>query len=96
MSTSGTMDIAGRSCGWVDFPTTKSRLLAICGSKGMLGCGYFDLATADKLGDALAVVRGVSSIEEVLEAPVQDVSRAGQSLGIAAGMTGREAMERLA
>ena len=49
-------------------PLRSGSLLLIQGSKGMLGCGYLSVDTAEKLGDALAVVTGVKSYEDMLKA----------------------------
>jgi len=35
--------------------------------KGLLACGFISLETAERLGEAVAVVTGVSSIQELLE-----------------------------
>ncbi len=76
--------------------TPNADLLMIQGPRGFLGCGYFDVETADKIGDAMAVVRGVCTFDDMLKAEVVDVSKAGAELGIALGMTGREALVRMA
>ncbi len=74
----------------VDFP--KSRLLVIVGRNGVLGCGYFQIETANRSGDALAVVTGVKSLDEMLTAEVRRVSAAAESLGVVPGMSGRDAL----
>ena len=48
-------------------PISKGAILLIRGGKGMLGCGYFSLDTAEKLGDAMAIVSGVKSYDDMLE-----------------------------
>lgn len=73
----------------------KCALLVIQGEKGMLGCGYVSLAAAEKFGDALATVSGVATYEDMLAAEVKGVSAAAAALGVKAGMTGREALERM-
>ena len=40
--------------------------LLILGSKGYIMCGYLNMATAEKKGDAAAIVTGVESFEDVL------------------------------
>ncbi len=71
------------------------RLLAIVGTRGMLGCGYFNCETADKLGDALAIVTGVAGYDDMLNATVRKVSAAAAELGVTPGMTGRDALEAM-
>ncbi len=70
----------------------KSTLLLIRGRRGVLGCGYFRVETADRTGDALAVVTGVKSCEEMLAAEVRQVSAAAAALGVRPGISGREAL----
>ena len=61
----------------------------------MLACGYVKVETADKLGDALAIVTGVNSYDDMFAKNVVAVSKAAQAKGVAVGMTGREALELL-
>ena len=53
-------------------------------------------ATADKTGDALAIVSGVKNYDDMLKAEVKAVSAAAAALGVAAGMSGKEALVKLA
>jgi len=71
------------------------KLLLIQGSKGMLGCGYLSLDAAEKFGHALAIVSGVSCYDDMMDAKVAKVSSAASALGVAVGMTGREALIRM-
>lgn len=73
-------------------PTANSVILLIQGQKANLGCGYFSMAAAGKMKDRFAIVRGVSTIEEVLAAPVADLSPEGAACGVTAGMKGQEAL----
>jgi uncharacterized protein YunC (DUF1805 family) len=66
--------------------------LLILGSKGYIMCGYLNMATAEKKGDAAAMVTGVASFEDVLTAKVTCVSSKGKELGIREGMTGKAAL----
>ena len=70
-------------------------LLILKTEKGYLACGYINMATSEKLGDAAAIVRGVKTYEDMLKAQVQEVSGAAQKRGVKAGMTGREALKLL-
>lgn len=76
--------------------TPKTNLLLIQGGKGFLGCAYFNVAVADRAGDAVALVTGVSTLAEMLDAEVVEASEAAKRLGVAAGMSGREALAKLA
>ena len=64
--------------------------------KGFLGCGYFDIEVADKFNDASAIVTGVKNLKEMLEKPVERVSKAAQDLGIKVGDLGIEALRKMA
>lgn len=71
-------------------------VLMLVGKKGFVGCGYFDIAVADKVSHAVAVVAGVKSFDDMLAGSVKSVSNAASQLGIRPGMTGAEAATRLA
>lgn len=75
-------------------PVCGAKLLVIQGQHGMLGCGYFNLATADKLGHALAIVSGVSCYDDMLKAEVKGVSAAAEELGVTVGMSGADALKK--
>ena len=89
-----TVTINGQLLDAVAFPTEHSVVLMIRGKKGLLGCGYLSVATADKTGDAVAIVSGVKNYDDMLKAEVKAVSAAATALGVAAGMTGKEALEK--
>ncbi|MCX9010449.1 MAG: DUF1805 domain-containing protein [Candidatus Methanoperedens sp.] len=70
-------------------------LLVIRAKKGFVMCGYLNMETANKLGDAAVRVTGVRSFEDVLNAKAVDVSEAAKKLGITVGMTAKEALEKM-
>lgn len=70
-------------------------LLVIRAKKGFVMCGYLDMEVADRLGDAAVRVTGVKSFEDVLNAKAAEVSEAAKKLGIAVGMSAREALVRM-
>ena len=73
-------------------PLATSAILVIQAAKGMLGCGYLSVETADKLGHALAVVTGVATYDDMLAAKVVRLSAAATVLGVQVGMTGADAL----
>ncbi len=79
----GTMEISG------------VKILLINAEKGSLGCAYINLAAAEKFGHALAIVSGVNSYEDMLNAEVKSVSSAAAALGVAIGMSGKEALMKM-
>ena len=70
----------------------QGKLLIIQGKTGMLGCGYFNLAVADKLGSAMAIVSGVKCYDDMLAATVAGVSAKAAEAGVKVGMSGKEAL----
>ena len=88
-----TIEIDGAVFNGAAIATPNATLLVITGNNGLLGCGYLSVATADKLNDALAVVRGVSSFDDMLKAEVCEVSAAAAKLGVTLKMSGRDALK---
>jgi len=71
----------------------KVSLLAIIGKNGALGCGFLNMATAEKFGEAIAIVTGVNCYDDMLRAAVQSVSTAAAALGVTVGMSGEQALK---
>ena len=90
-----TVQLDGNSLDAVTFATQNTKILVIRAARGLLGCGYISVDTAAKVGDALAVVSGVSSYDDMLSATVKAVSPAAEALGVLPGMTGREALAKM-
>ena len=76
------LDIDGRLYSGVELHTRHAVMLLIQGEQGNLGCGYFSLAPADKLGDRFAIVTGVKSFSDMLEAKVVAASSAALACGV--------------
>lgn len=90
------LNVEGMDCRAAEIQLKGAKLLLIQSpSGGILGCGYVAMETAEKLGHALAVVTGVGSWDDMLDAEVKRVSSAASTLGVAPGMTGRDALKRL-
>lgn len=68
-------------------------LLIIKGSQGFLGCGYINVETCNKTGEACAIVTGVKTHEAMLSAEITAVSQAAEKLGVRIGMMGKEVLE---
>jgi uncharacterized protein YunC (DUF1805 family) len=75
--------------------TSHANILIIKAKQGFLGCGYFDIETANKLKEPVAIVTGVKTYEDMLSAKVIRLSEAALSLGLAEGISGREALIKL-
>ena len=76
-------------------PNVNATILLVKAPHGALGCGYFDVNTANKCGDVMAVVRGVASFDDMMNAEVQEVSEKAAELGVIPGISGREALEKM-
>lgn len=73
----------------------NANLVMIVASKGFVGCGYFNLETAERVGDALAIVTDVTSFDDVLSAKIIKASTKAKQLGVRQGITGQQALELL-
>ena len=65
---------------------------------GIVGCGIYDLVTAEKFGQAIAIARGTPEHplcvpEDLLEATILEATPAAAAMGIFPGCKGREAVE---
>ena len=89
------LELAGNTLEAYAIPTANTAILIIQAKRGFLGCGYFSLATADKVGDAAVIVSGVKNFDDMLAAKVKGVSAAAAVLGVTTDMTGREALLKL-
>jgi uncharacterized protein YunC (DUF1805 family) len=76
------------------FIQLKSPLLLIKGAKGILACGYLNIETFNKTGEAAAIVTGVKTHEDMVKAKVIAVSNAARDLGIEIGMPGEDALQK--
>jgi len=70
-------------------------LVLAIGKKGYIMCGYLNLEAAEKFGDCAAIVKGVKTVDDLLAAKVFAVTKNAEKSGINAGMSGREALEKL-
>lgn len=71
----------------------EAPLLIVKGSLGFLGCGYINTDTCNDTGEACAIVSGVNTHDDMLEATVESVSLEATALGVKVGMQGAEAIE---
>lgn len=81
-------------------PIGKVNLVNVVTDVGMVGCGAFDVNALDKFDYPAARVKpsrgnSVGTVEDLLEGIVKDANEAAVKLGIKAGMSGRQALDRL-
>lgn len=79
---------------WLD-----SQYCKIVTPVGVVGCAIFSLDLANEVGSAMAIAKGRAEDqlyrpEQLLAARIVGVSNKAAALGVAVGMTGREAVER--
>jgi uncharacterized protein YunC (DUF1805 family) len=75
-------------------PMPPSNLLFITVPGGFIGCGFFDMKTFDKLGIPAVRITGVSTLEELLDGLISEVTESAEKSGVRIGMTGYDALLR--
>ena len=70
-------------------------LILIKGGKGFVMCGYLNIEVAQRLGLAAAIVSGVSSFEDVLNAEIITVTDNAKKLGVEPGMIVKKVIAKL-
>jgi uncharacterized protein YunC (DUF1805 family) len=75
--------------------TSHANILMIKSQTGFLGCGYFDIETANKLEEPVAIVTGVKDFQDMLNAKVIKLSKAAEEMGLSLGISGKEALSLL-
>jgi len=78
----------------VDLPESPP-LVLIVGEKGFVMCGFLNVEAAERFNVAAAVVSGVKSFEDILNAQVKTVTSKARVLGVETGMKGSEALKFL-
>ncbi len=90
----GQVEVGGRKALGVRVELPGSPpLLLIVAERGFVMCGFLNVEAAERLGVAAAMVSGVRTFEDVLEAPVRACTSKARELGVREGMKGREALE---
>ncbi|GAF64939.1 hypothetical protein BTS2_1835 [Bacillus sp. TS-2] len=77
----------------------KTNFMAVTNETGYIMCGALDVALLnEKLKERKIVAAravGVRTIEQLLEAPLESVTLEAESLGIKAGMKGKDALLKM-
>jgi uncharacterized protein YunC (DUF1805 family) len=73
---------------------------AIHTNNGVVGCGIYDLRSANEFNLVVAIARGTPAKplcepEDLFDAKILEVSEPAERVGLRPGMTGREAVEKL-
>lgn len=88
-------NLDGKKATGVEVSLPKAPLVLASGENGFVMCGYLNLDVAEKLGVAAAVVRGVSTVDDLLSAKVAGCTKLAGERGVTVGMTGKEALAKL-
>lgn len=75
----------------VELPESPPLLLVVA-EKGFVMCGFLNIEAAERLGVAAAMVSGVKTFEDVLNAEVKAATTKAKGLGVQPGMRGVEAL----
>lgn len=78
----------------VELPDSPPLLLVIA-DKGFVMCGFLNVDVAQNLGVAAAVVSGVKSFEDVLNAEVKAITSKARDLSVSVGMKGVDALKHM-
>ena len=78
----------------VDLPSAPP-LLLVTGETGFVMCGFLNMEAAEKLNVTAAMVSGVKSFDDVLEAGIKAVTSEARRKGIEPGMKGKDAIKLL-
>ena len=70
-------------------------LILIKGEKGFVMCGYLSAEVAERVGLAAAIVSGVKSFEDVLNAEIKVATSKAKELGVQPGMIVKEVISKL-
>jgi uncharacterized protein YunC (DUF1805 family) len=78
----------------VDLPNSPP-LLLIVADKGFLMCGYLNVEVTERLDVCAAMISGVKTFEDVLNAQVKAATSRAKSLGVEVGMKGADALGKM-
>jgi uncharacterized protein YunC (DUF1805 family) len=70
-------------------------LVAILGGGGFVMCGFLNIEAAEKLNATAAMVSGVKTFEDVLNAEIKATTSKARMKGVTVGMKGEEAVRLL-
>lgn len=90
------LKVDGKACLGVKVELPDSPpLLLVVAEKGFVMCGFLNVEAAERLGVIAAMVIGVKTFEDVLDASVKAVTSKAKKLGVDVGMKGVEALKRM-
>lgn len=88
------LKVEGKTCLGVRVELPDSPpLLILVADKGFVMCGFLNVDAAERLGVAAAMVSGVKTFEDVLNASVKAVTSKAKAFGVMVGMKGAETLK---
>lgn len=84
-----------RDIHYVKIDMYKAPLILIRGKNAYVMCGYLNIQTAEKLGDAGALVRGVKDLQTMMNATIEETTTLAESIGIKKGKKVEEVIDLL-
>lgn len=83
----------------IEVALPKTNLLIFTTDTGYIMCGALDIDLLnERLADREIIAAravGVKTLDDLLESPLESVTHSAEHLGIQAGMTGRQALQRM-
>jgi uncharacterized protein YunC (DUF1805 family) len=81
-------------------PLGPVNLVCVVTSRGLVGCGAFDVAALDGFDYPAARVKpvksaSIESIEDLLTGEIREANTSAEKLGVKIGMSGKEALDLL-
>ncbi|OVE78171.1 hypothetical protein BVX98_01150 [bacterium F11] len=89
------VEINGKKEQGFEIPLPTAPLVGVYSSNGFVMCGYLNLSAAEKLGVSAAMVKGVKTVDDLLKASIQGMTKKAEEKGVKIGMTGKEALSLL-
>lgn len=93
------VDVGGVPATAITVALPKTSLVMVTTDRGYIMCGALDVDLLNtRLADRGIIAgraMGVKTIEQLLDAPLADVTDEARALGVVPGMIGREAIQRM-
>lgn len=88
------LNIDGRSLTGMEIELPNApNLVLLRGEKGFVMCGYLNIDVCEKLGIIAAMVSGVKTVEDLLDAQIKASTTKARELGIVPGKKVREIID---
>jgi len=84
--------VNGKTLTGIKVDLANAPLLILKGEKMVVGCGYLNVETLDKMGNAACIVTDVREFEDILNAEIKAITSKASELGAKPGMTGKDVL----